>query len=216
MKGKYNVTLLDAGGLGDEDFEMARRDGSLDALLTGLDVEQRAETDNLVFDNFAAYIFRWLFSGGDITDPYDVGNGTTDAALATMCLLTTDTDTTYTEQSAGFWDVSTVGNSANTSSGGKRFVEDTIVSPPLVAVTAGKEEVFCKSRWLYLPSQGVSSAIRSIGTFFYFDADATGNSSQRSSISRVRLKDSAGRNITLRKTDKNVLHIEYGLFLTAV
>lgn len=215
MKGRYNVTLLDAGGLGDEDFERARRDGSLETLLAGLEVEQRAEMDNLVFDNFSAYTFRWLFSGGDITNPFDAGDGLVEAAFASMCLLTTDADPTYTEQTDSTTTPSAVTNSANTTTGGKRFVEDTIVTQQ-IAVTAGKEEVFCKSRWLFLPSQGVSNAIRSIGAFFYQDADNTGNTATRSSISRVRLKDSSGRNITLRKTDRNVLHVEYGLFLTAV
>lgn len=215
MKGKFNVTLLDAGGLGDADFERARHEGRLDALLAGLEVEQRAETDNLVFDNFAAYTFWALFSGGNIADPFDGGDKLVEAALASMCLLTTGADPTYTEQVDSFSTPSSVTNSANASSGGKRFVEDTIVTQQ-IAVTSGKEEVFCKSRWLFLPSQGASNSIKSIGAFYYVDADNTGSGSLRSGISRVRLKDSAGRNITLRKTDRNVLHIEYGFFLTAV
>ena len=216
MHGTFELTHLEAGKLRDEDFRAAARAGGLEDLLRGLPKLARVRRENLVFDNFAAFLFSQLMSGGDVSDPYDLG-GTASAALSCINLMSTSSEPTYQEATNEYGGGVTIyALSETVGSGAKRFVEDVIETPSIRTDPGGREAVECRSRWLFLPSQGVSSNIRSIGVFFSADGDATGDYISRGRMARVRLKDAAGRQIIINKTASQVLLIEYTFRLVSV
>jgi hypothetical protein len=187
----------------------------LDRLLARMPTSQRARGRNLVSDNFAAFIFRFAFSGGDITDPYDFDSG--NAILATILLMTTDSEPTYTDSTNQYTNLHNISGSANTGSAGKRFIEDDI-DPHLQDADPdgnGRESILFRSRFLYLAAQGNSNDIRSLGIYFMRDADSTGNF-ERARTARIRLKDSGGNPIILNKTSSQVLLIEYRFTLVNI
>jgi hypothetical protein len=214
MQGTFELTHRDARGLRDADFRAALRRGEADALLRGLPLLGGYRARNLVFDNFAAFLFSQLMGGPDVTDPFDLG-GTAAAALGIVTLMTTASEPTYEELATGYYE--TMYTQAETAGGGgKRFVEDVIETTRIAVAGDGRESVECRSRWLFLPSEGVSSDIRSVGIHFAADADSVAGYVSRARICRVRIKDAAGRAVIINKTASQVLLIEYTLKLVTI
>jgi len=213
MQGKFDLTLLDADGIKDADFQRAKADGKLDDLLGKLQVAQQAHgISNRLFDNLAGYLLDHVFQGPQAANPYYQNPGVA-SALAHITLLSTDADTTsYTEQVDSFGTLHNTTDSVDVVAAGKRFIIDE-VSPYVVHPDpAGREQLIFRSRWLYLPSEAISAAIKSIGLYYATDAILTGNIS-RSRIGRVRLKDNLGTPITLAKTASQSLLVEYSYSL---
>ena len=131
--------------------------------------------------------------------------------------MTTDSEPTYTEQTNQYTNLHNISGSANTSSGGKRFIEDDI-DPHLMDADPdgnGRESILFRSRFLYLAAEGNSNDIRSLGVYFMRDADSTG-SFDRARIARIRLKDGGGNPIIINKTSAQVLLIEYRFTLVNI
>jgi hypothetical protein len=81
----------------------------------------------------------------------------------------------------------------------------------------GKEEIYFKSRFLYLPSQGISNNIRSIGVYGAEYASNQYNNEERYLVARVRLKDpDTGLPVILIKNFNQVLVIEYTVFFVSL
>jgi hypothetical protein len=217
MRGQFDITKFDARGIPDEVFQEARRLGTVQALLKGLPVRQQCKAiSNRLFDNLAAYWFRRLFGGASIPAPYE-DVGAPPAALGFITLLTLDSEPAYTDATnEGVNSIHNVANSANTSTAGKRFIEDQSKSEVITVdpSATGREDFTFTDQWLYAPSEGISTNIRSIGAYFSSDADqpATIN---RGIIGRVRLKDQAGNNTILHKGSDEALLVSYTIGLVS-
>lgn len=220
MKGRFNLSLKDSGGYKDEDFISAQSNGEILPFLDSLETKQNIEADNLVFDHVAEFFFVNMMSGPAVSFPYGIG-GTGNGYLGTLVLSTYDTDPTYTEtETYGVFSRTghNVGSSANGSTAGKRFIEDDIIDPDIIIDSNGREACLVRSKFLYLPSEGVSNDIRSLAIWFDTNADlAPTDSSREWGISaRIRLKDSGGNPIIINKTASEVLLVEYTFTLVSI
>ncbi len=218
MQGHFTVSLIDAQGLKDEDFLGAYTKGRLEELLRQLPLLERAEGKNLVNDNFAGFVLNRVMSGGSLPIPY--AYETASAALSSVLLLSTATEPTYTEASGdpGYVTVHNMPGSVNTSSAGKLFIEHDVDTPELAVLPNGQEGIVFRSRFLYLPYEGNTTSpnfINSLGIYFCEDGD-NDSSARRGIVARIRLKNSAGANITIQKSSKQVLLVEYEFTLLCV
>lgn len=206
MQGFFDVQVKDAGGLPDEVFAALKGREALDRLLDKLPTVQRAPWNkNLITDNLAAWIFRHEMSGPAIANYYNqsgVGGG----GLNKILLASTDSEPTYTDAwSASYQNVNEGQNNVGSGSG-KRFIDDE-TDPWVVAITPAKEELYFRSRFLFTPSQAVSSNIRTISYWYSDNVDYTGDQ-DISIFGSVRLKDSGGSPIVLNKTAAQVLLVQ--------
>lgn len=223
MQGRFNISLMGARGLKDQDFDQAVREGRIDDLLKELPVEQQfLNQHNRIMDNMAGYFLDNLFSLGNCGYPYYTRqDAPPEAALAFITLLTTDGEPTYTEDwgiegSNSYLPLHNVYETAGALTG-KRFEEDEITPWELWSDTTGRNAIHFRNRFLYTPSQAVSSNIKSVGIFFHEDGDGTGSYwVARARIGRVRIKDAGGNPVTLNKLASQVLLVEYTFSLVAV
>lgn len=211
MQGHFDVTLLDSGGYSDKQFQRAIDEGRIDQLLKVLKVEQKLSRNNLMFDHVAVCVLDHCFSGPNAPhDMYYSPNW-----LNNIMLLTVDSDPTYTETNAEYTYPNSMSGAASSNSA-KRFITDQIDTHQLAVLSGGREGIYFRSRWLYLPSQAVSNNIRSLGAYWCRYDDNLSSSIQRTRISRVRLKDDQGRNVILNKTSRQVLLVEYEVTLFSI
>ena len=228
MNGKFDVQLIGNRGLDDRAFQRAIDGGYIMDLLGDLPLQKhcpREKNDNMIFDNYAEGMMRLCLSGPTPAHGYwdECWGDSNNAALSRIGLATTSSLPTYTEDfsSNHFYSLQTTNHtpdSANTSSGGKRFIEDDITAPTIWSDT-DREAVHFRNRFLYLPSQGNSSSIRSISIHLNKDADqsltASGSTKYSCKIGRVRLRDANGVLTTLNKTSSNSLIVEYTFTLVS-
>lgn len=213
MRGHFDVTLLDSGGYSDGQFERAIAEKRVDQLLSVLKVERKLSRRNLIMDNVAGMILDHTFSGPQMAGDYGSYG---DNWLNNISLLTKDEDPTYTEDNQWYSNAYNGGNNIGASGSAKRFVADTIDQHQLAVLSGGREGIFFRSRWLFLPAQGVSNNIRSIGICWSRYGSNLDSSINRGRIGRVRLKDDQGRNVILNKTSRQVLLVEYELTLFTI
>lgn len=219
MQGHFDVKLLDASQHR-QALRQLERGGSNEALsqlLHQLPVVQQVQGSNLIFDNFAAHIFFTLFSGGDVTDPFDTGGVANNAYFSTICLQTTDTEPAYTD----FGTQSSTGDAVTGSIGGtvpaKRFIEDDVEAELVQVDPGGREAITCRSRFLWSSSEGNSANIKSLGVWYCADADGSiAANLTRATSARIRLKDGGGSPITIIKDASKVMLVEYTFTLAAI
>jgi len=217
LEGRADLTLYDSPRFRDADFQRAIREGTLDKLLGELPVAGRARGKNMIFSWFACYSFYGLMSAGDCTDPYDGNHGGNPPCcyFGTILLNTNTSVPTYQEFNNDYVGLHQPSYTANSGSAGKRFAYDTIETPYYKSDPSGtgREDISARHRFLYLPSEGISSSINSLGILYTGNRDATGGIS-RASAARLRLKNPAGIPMTINKTGNQVLLVEYTFFLT--
>lgn len=209
FKGQFDLTLFNAGRHKDADFERAIAAGKLDHLLLDCQVAQRAVGRNMLFDNLVGYLFYRLFSGAPTPqDPFQnwVSTG---PAIAVIHLNTRSDEPTYTELNTSDYYATyhNLAYAANTGSGSKRLIADSvgwsIWSDP------NKEQIFFRTRVLYLPSQGVSNSIYSIGACWISRIENDGTYGHKGSIARIKLHDTDGEPIRMKKSQYQALLVEY-------
>lgn len=211
MRGEFHLQVKDCRGLRDEDFLAAQAEGSLNELLAGLAVAQEVRVRNALNDTLAwgllHHVFGHGFGGG-----YPMDGGT--ELLTGVCLLTHDVELDYQEYRTWYGSIHVMEWSANTSSGAKGFgqrVDDFIVGTP----DDNREEVWCRHRWLWLPSEGNSNNIRSIGIMGGEHHNYTSEDKFR--VGRVLLKDrDTGGQMVVVKNINQVLTLEYTVSYIAV
>lgn len=215
MSGFATAKVFDAPGLSDGYWKQLIAERKVLEALEDLPVAQEAGGKNLVFDNFAAYSYVQSFGGGDITDPYDFSTGSGRAALAFVTLQTLDAEPTYTESTYEAVPIQSIGSMAGTNAS-KRFINDDIEDELIRKPVDGRNAVEFRSRWLWLPSQAVSSDIRSFTVYFRENGPDTGAFHANGRMARIRLKDSGGSPVILSKTSSQVLLIEYLFTLVSI
>jgi hypothetical protein len=223
MHGAYEAKVFDAKGLGDGPFLRAVREGKLDHLLVGLPVKQQATGHNLVLDNWMPSISFDTFGAVEIdSDFVATGSNTTRGPLGMVVLVSTSTEPTYTEYGGCDYTVgdtyrSWPPNRVDSTYSSKRFIEDRAESATVVETEPGREAVRLVERFLWLPSQGNLSNIRSLEVWWMKDQDeGLGTTYVRmAKVCRARLKD-GGVPVTLSKTTDEALLIQYTFTLVGV
>jgi len=164
MNGCFNISLLDARSYKDEDFLQAIDKKTINKLLDSLPVEMKLENQNAVHHYTVPYLFQMLMSGpAGPTVPF-----TTDNSQFICCSLMSDSSEpsfseAYASYMAGYnFYVWYNTNCVNVSGAGKLLVNDSIESYLLAKDTQGRESIFFRDRWLFLPSEGVSPSIRGL------------------------------------------------------
>jgi hypothetical protein len=216
ISGHFELTLKNAEGLCDGDFGDARRQGKLQELLDGLRTDAEYGTDNLLFDFMVPWFGYWLFGGTAPNSWIAFGSSSTATMFYGVCLLTLDSDPDYQNEwirsgSGGdFTAISNVASSADSVSGGKMFVQNASESADIRSDPNGREAVYYRERWLFLPLEAVSSNIRSIGVYSGSSGTIVGtNSDFHIRSGRVRIKDSGGNPVIISKANNQVLLVEY-------
>lgn len=216
MQGYFDVQTKDLGGLRNEDLlAMLTPEGKftpeLRKLLDDLPTAQHAFGKNLVSDNFASSTFKYCFSGPDISNPYNQGNG----ILATILIMNTDSEPGYTDATNEYTTYNGLSGGQG-SNPGKRFIADDVEAHLIVTDSGGRESILFRSRWMYLAAEAVSNDIRSLGVYHCRYGGDSGSSIERGRIARIRLKDSGGSPIIINKTASQVLLIEYRFTLVSI
>lgn len=212
MRGHFDVFVKEASSLRDEDFLLAAREGRLNELLDSLRTEQEAHSDNQIFHGFPIALFRIAFAHGLPNGAYCMDRAT-GIPFYNIIVLSTASEPSYLEWTAWYGNLHSQSGSVDTSNAGKRFVVHAMDT--YVAVEPdGREGVFLRSRWLYVPSQIVSSEIRSIGAAWC--EYVTDSNDERQSMARVRLKDAGGNPITLSKASNQALLVQYTATLVSL
>ncbi|MHC4620655.1 MAG: hypothetical protein ACYTEQ_23145 [Planctomycetota bacterium] len=217
MQGHFDIGAYHTPGLTPEKLETLlgpvelRKPGCVLDLLAQYEKRQEVRGANLVFDHFAEMNLWELFNGPAVPNPYNYGGG-----FSLVALTTHDAEPTYQEDYGNNF---VNGNNLNGTVGtgaGKRFYEDQI-EPHLIAEDlGGKEAIFFRTRWLWLPAEAVSSNVKSITTWTRQINTAASTSSWANIVSRIRLKDSGGNPITINKTASITLFVEYTVTLTSI
>lgn len=221
MRGHFDLTLYDSAGHRDEDFKRARERGELSSLLESLKVDGRYEADNLVFHGIVSHLLYALMSGPSALSSFTTNTGA-QAMLAFVGLCTRSDEPSYQEWTGGDYGYyAPIGNFYEmcTADGAKRFVEDQIESYQLARDPNGREALYFRNRWLWLPSEGVASTIRSLQVVNNDDGDSTSKGSSYGPayrVARVRLRDSAGNPVTINKLSTQALLMDYTFMLVSV
>jgi hypothetical protein len=219
MKGHYNVKLLSAGGFSDEDFHAAIKNGTIDDMLDSLDVLEEYDHDNQLLHLLSGSLFYRIFNAPAPSSGHVVSDGN---MLHYVCLCTDTEEPTYSISE--WWNdliygggvIAPNGNSADTDvkrpSSAAR-THQVVVEPN----ASGLRAVYDVQRWLWTPSQGNSSSIRTLklcatndNTDVWYYLDEVINMSQ------TRLKDSNGNPVTLTKTSSEVLLVQWTLTMKSI
>lgn len=218
MQGHFDIWRKEARGLGDEDFLCAIKDGSIDELLASLDTSYALRQKNQVHDAFSLMVYRRVF--GRFPNGFSPHTDSNPAnklyPFIVVALQTEISEPVFYHHWGANWDnpdesqwIIGAGIGAY-----KRFVIDNIDTTRVVLDPDGAEALHLTERWLWLPSQGVSNNIRSVGIFGARTSTTGGD--YRSATARIRLKDASGFPITLNKTSSQVLLVQYTFTLYAL
>ena len=212
MQGHFDIYLQDAQGLKDEDFILARQEGRLNSLLKELPVDEEVHCGNQVTHMYPIAIWREAMNHGFPSGAYPMERGA-GVPFYNITILSDTSEPAYTDWWGGYNTLHNQPYSVNTGNAGKRFVAHD--EELLVDVGAdGRESVFLRERWLYLPSQVVSNEIRSVGV--YWCENITDGNDERGLVARVRMKNAGGQPITLNKSSSQTLLIQYTFTLVAL
>lgn len=212
MQGQFDIYLQDARGYTDEDFVRAQQEGRLSALLKELPVDQEVHVKNTVTHMMAISQFRRNFAGfpGGAT-PMDRYNN---SPLHHILLSYDPSEPAYTDWYSVYSTIHNGPYSVEGSTAGKRFIGYDVETPFQGVNPSGREEVFTRHRFLYLPSQAISNRIRSVSVW-WSEYIQDGNE-DRGLVARVRMKDAGGQPITLDKSSSQSLLIQYTFSLVSL
>lgn len=224
-KGRFDVSIFKPSKHRDEDFEAAIKRGELDHLLLDLEVEQRARSNNMLFDNLMPSLFyRAGWNGCPAApDPYDDWSGS-GSGIWCVYLATTDDDPTYQESwDLNYWaygyNMPNCANCGSSTHGARRFYNDQAAPYEVWVAADGRQQIFFRNRWFFLPTQGYSDNIRSIVLAWYREASRSltdQNAVNKRSIGRVRLRDQDGEKVRLNKTAYQAMLLEYTFSFVSV
>jgi len=217
MQGHFDLALLNTPGLTRELIEAVRREGghpAVERYLREQTKEGEWKTDNLVLKTAPSWFYYQAISG-----PSRYGNwaGGSFGSMAYVVLATTASEPSYTG------DVYTVGytNAASLPDGSgisapryKKFINDCIVPQEIKIDPSGREAIYGKFKWLYLPGEATNSLIRS--ATIYGASTSNPDSSEFTRWARVRIKDSGGNPVTIVKGATKSLLVEYTFTLPSL
>lgn len=212
IQGRARAHLFNAEGIGDEPFLEAMRQKRLRDFLKTLDRKLFLKTNNLLMDMWSAKIFQDVWNGQGVPQLanywYYSGGA---AGVSGVYLSNQSSEPTLTEPSSGtvYGNWTAIGNSVDGTYAAKRFFEDDSEAHQIFVNPDGRESIIFLSRFLWLPSQGNLSTIRSLTIHWSEDADDLTAGHQRGKVGRVRFKDGGGNPVTFDKTSSQALLVEY-------
>lgn len=212
MQGHFDLTMLHTPGLTRDLIEAVRREGGdpkVEKFLAQFKKEGQWSTDNLIFKVAPSFLYYHVISGPSVYGQW--GDGGNPTGLAYITLTTTSTEPSYTGEETSYsygvnWQTGMPDNVGNNPS--KQFINGCVVTPDFKVDAAGREAVYGKFKWLYLPGEATSSTIRSV-TIWGIGNTGDFNYHQKTRMGRVRIKDSGGNPVTISKTNTRSLLIEY-------
>jgi hypothetical protein len=207
---------MNAGGLKDEDFKAAIREGRLDEVLAGLKVEQHVKNQNVINHWAVATMFHNVFAHGFPNGPWPTY--TNNMWCNNIGLSTRDDEPSFSVVEQQYY--GGYHNFADNASGttGARGMTAHIAEANVYDKNPdGKEELFQRHRFLFIPSWAISNNIRSLSLLgSEYSNQGTGNEDRWIS-GRVRLKDpDTGLPIVIVKNLNQVLVIEYTIYWVAI
>jgi hypothetical protein len=218
MQGHFDLTMLDTPGLSRDLIEAVRREGgdpAVEHYLRKFAKEGEWKTDNLVYQVTPSYLYYWAFGAATAYGGL-IWNSSGSNGLGFINLSSTSAEPTYSGENYGplvSWISVTDSVGAGSS---KHFwtaaVGSTgpIVTPDVKVDPNGREAIYMKTKWLYLPGEATSSVIRSVGVYYGDYLPNYDNSSyNKVRIARVRIKDSGGNPVTISKIATKSLLVEY-------
>ena len=190
MRGIFNLSLFKTGSLKSEDFIEAKNNGTIMSLLDSLESKRNIAHANTIHHTLPSYIFKNVMGGPEIDEPYRRNDFY--AGFGSICLLYTDSESSYNDSSNDYCDLHGLPESVDTSHGGKRFIEDGIIDPQTDTYPQ-RERMFFRNAFLYLPNEVVSDGssnteIKSIGVYYSTNVIATTHT-YKGSFARIRLKE---------------------------
>ena len=211
MQGHFNAMVIDDLGLGDAPFLEAIKKGDLDGLLKRHPIVARASTPNQVFQPLAEAVLYHVF-GLPATYAFGSIPGT---GMRCVALSKLSSEPAFLDHTGGSsLSDDTNANNDQWSHGPtlyKQFDEHKS-EPTRIWVGTDREAYYFRDRFLWLPSEGAFTDIRSINCYGDEDADRGYSSYYGKNtwkVSRTRLKDSGGSPITLQKTVSQGFLVEY-------
>lgn len=219
MNGQFNVTLFDAGSYKDQDFVDAVREKSISKLLSELKVDLRLETQNTILHYVVPHIFQHLMSGPGAPSPFD---NATYGNFICMCFMSKPEEPAFTESYTVYMGNYTqyvyyTSECINYPGAAKLLINDSCETYYLAKDSQGREAVIFRDRWLFLPSEVISSSIRSIGIYGNNFANATAiNYAIWGRSARVRFKDPGGNPVTINKLGTQAMVVDYTFTLVSI
>jgi hypothetical protein len=219
MQGHFDLTMFNTPGLTQDLIEAVRREGgdpAVEHYLRKFAKEGEWKTGNLVYQVTPSYLYYWAL--GALTVYGSMSSSTTGGSngLGFINLSSTSAEPTYNgENYAATPTWITVPDSVGAGSS-KHFwtaaygSTGPIVTPDVKVDANGREAIYMKTKWLYLPGEATSSVIRSVGVYYsdgLSDYAAIGYAKVR--LARVRIKDSGGNPVTISKIATKSLLVEY-------
>lgn len=215
MQGHFDLQMLHTPGLTQELLDAVRKEGgdpAVEKYLRRFSVDNEWHTDNLIFKTSPSYLFYQALSNPG--HYFATGYGWSVPSMFCWIALTrTSTEPTYTGEvyTADFgWD--STPDMVVSPSGHKAFINHCIITPDFKSDPNGREAIYAKFKWLYLPGEATASDIRSITIYSSCRFDYTVNNGYACGsgrIARVRIKDSGGNPVTINKATNKSLLIEY-------
>lgn len=212
MQGHFDLQMLHTPGLTRELIEAVRREGGdskVEEYLRRFQQEGEWHTDNLVYQIYPGYLF---YNAMSATSAY--GTAIAGSGLSKIMLTTIASEPAYTVvNSANIYQASSYDYNLpdspvpGSTSPFKMFVDDCIVAHTIASDAGGRESIYGKFKWLYLPGECTSDQIRSIS--IWGSTTTIGGFSNHTRHARVRIKDSGGNPVTINKAATKSLLVEY-------
>lgn len=206
MQGHFDLRLMETPKLTREVIDAVRREGgdpAVEEYLRRFPVDGEWKTKNMIFQPSPAFLFYRAMSGPSVPNSM-TGNG---GILLAIVLSPEAAEPVYTDyawvispHTNAVYSVTTDGTSY------KYFIDNCIVTPDIKSDPHGRESIYIKCKWLYLPGEATSDQIKSIGVW---GSGGWSIAAYCGRTGRVRIKDSGGNPVTIAKAATKSFLVEY-------
>jgi|MudIll2142460700_1097286.scaffolds.fasta_scaffold00022_32 hypothetical protein len=216
MQGHFDIHMLHTPGLTRELIEAVRREGGdpeVEKYIRSFQQDEEWHGDNIVFQGHPGYLYYYAMNAPSMY--YSLNYASSVNAFYWVALTSSSTEPSYaTVGTEHVW----TGNIAPDSlpnllggSGGRKTFNQTIVDRDVKSDAGGREAIYAKFKWLYLPGECTSDQIKSIDVFYCcrIEDPSYYGGVGHARVARVRIKDSGGNPVTINKLATKSLLIEY-------